>query len=109
MPWQTIEIERLDMSHRIRRDEPGNIWHRRAGTQVQEHTFASNPPGAVMLEHDLNRFRSNEGTFTHDQFYSGVRGTLGMELMFRLDHLAFALLDAGHIDSEVIHFQSEFG
>src|SRR5216684_4162827 len=79
MTWQTIEIERLDMGHRIRR-----------------------------VERDLNRFRSNEAAFTHDQFYSGVRGTLGVELMFRVDHFAFALLDAGHVDSEFIHFQSEF-
>src|SRR6266849_467527 len=82
MTWQTIEIE--------------------------EHTFANNPPSAAIVERDLNRFRSNEAAFTHDQFYSGVRGTLGVELMFRVDHFAFALLDAGHVDSEFIHFQPEF-
>jgi len=27
-----------------------------------------------------------------------------VELMFRFDHLAFALLNAGHVDSELIHF-----
>ena len=108
MTWQTIEIEHLDMGHRIRCGEPGNIGHRRVRTQVEEHTFADNPSSAAIVERDLNRFRSNEAAFTHDQFYSGVRGTLGVELMFRFDHLAFALLDAGHVDSEFIHFQSEF-
>src|SRR6266851_2398536 len=108
MTWLTIEIERLDMGHRIRRGEPGKIGHRRMRTQVEEHTFADNPPSAAIVERDLNRFRSDEAAFTHDQFYSGVRGTLGVELMFRVDHFAFALLDAGHVDSEFIHFQSEF-
>jgi hypothetical protein len=28
MTWQAIEIERLDVSHRIRRGEPGNVRHR---------------------------------------------------------------------------------
>src|SRR5271170_4438097 len=28
--------------------------------------------------------------------------------MFLFDHLAFALLDTGHVDSELIHLQSEF-
>src|SRR5712664_3762986 len=108
MTWQTIEIERLDMGHRIRRGEPGNVGHRRVRTQVEEHTLANNSPSAAIVERDLNRFRSNEAAFTHDQFYSGVCGTLGVELMFRFDHFAFALLDAGHVDSEFIHFQSEF-
>src|ERR1700722_1073317 len=108
MTWQTIEIERLDMGHRTRRGEPWNIGHRRVRTQVEEHTFANNPSSAAVVERDLNRSRSDEAAFTHDQFYSGVRGTLGVELMFRFDHLAFALLNAGHIDSELIHFQSEF-
>src|ERR1700723_1959420 len=108
MTWQTIEIERLDMGHRICRGEPGNIGHRRVRAQVEEHTFADNPSSVAIVERDLNRSRSNEVAFTHDQFYSGVRGTLGVELMFRFDHLAFALLNAGHIDSELIHFQSEF-
>jgi hypothetical protein len=76
-------------------------------TQVEEHTFADNPPSAAIVERDLNRFRSNEAAFTHDQFYSRVVCTLGVELMFRFDHLAFTLLDAGHADSELIHFQSE--
>jgi tetratricopeptide (TPR) repeat protein len=31
-----------------------------------------------------------------------------VELMFLFDHLAFALLDAGHVDSELTHSQSEF-
>ena len=84
MAWQTIEIERLDMSHRIRRGEPGNIGHRRVRTQVEEHTLANNPPSAAIVERDFNRFRSDETAFTHDQFYSGVLGTLGVELMFRL-------------------------
>jgi hypothetical protein len=104
MTWQTIEIERLDMGHRIRRGEPENIGHRRVRTQVEEHTFADNPSSAAIVERDLNRSRSDEAVFTHDQFYSGVRGTLGVELMFRFDHLAFALLNAGHVDSELIHF-----
>src|ERR1700678_125438 len=108
MTWQMIEIERLDMGHRIRRGEPGNIGHRRVRTQVEEHTFAGNPSNAAIVERDLDRPRSNEAAFTHDQFYSGVRGTLGVELMFRFDHFAFAQLDAGHVDSELIHFQSEF-
>src|SRR4029077_18313778 len=108
MTWQAIEIERLDMGHWIRRCEPGNIGHRRVRTQVEEHTFADNPSSAAIVERDLNGSRSNEAAFTHDQFYSGVRGTLGVELMFRFDHLAFALLNAGHVDSELIHFQSEF-
>ena len=30
------------------------------------------------------------------------------EVMFRFDHLAFALLDASHVDSEFIHFEAEF-
>src|SRR5713226_2022566 len=68
MTWQTIEIERLDMGHRIRRGEPGNIGHRRVRTEVEEHTFANNPPSAAIVERDLNRFRSNEAAFTHDQF-----------------------------------------
>jgi hypothetical protein len=104
MTWQTIEIEHPDMGHRIRRGEPGNIGHRRVRTQVEEHTFADNPSSAAIVERDLNRFRSNEAAFTHDQFYSGVCGTLGVELMFRFHHLAFALLNAGHVDSELIHF-----
>src|SRR6266851_4668890 len=108
MTRQTIEIERFDMGHRTRRGEPGNIRDRRVRTQVEEHTFANNPPSAAIVERDLDRFRSNEAALTHDQFYSGVRGTLGVELMFRFDHFAFALLDAGHVDSEFIHFQSEF-
>src|SRR5208282_6664754 len=108
MTGQTIEIERLDMGHRIRRRESGNIGHRRVRTQVEEHPFAGNPPGAAIVERDLNRSRRDEAAFTHDQFYSGVCGTLGVELMFRFDHLALALLDAGHVDSELIHFQSEF-
>src|SRR3984893_14816744 len=108
MTWQTIEIERLDMGHRIRRGEPGKVGHRRVRTQVEEHTFADNPSSAAVVERDLDRSRSDEAAFTHDQCYSGVRGTLGVELMFRFDHLAFALLNAGHIDSELIHFQSEF-
>src|ERR1700721_1311266 len=41
MTWQTIQIERLDMGHRIRRGEPGNIGHRRGRTKVEEHTFAN--------------------------------------------------------------------
>src|SRR5260370_23013877 len=44
MTWQTIEIERLDMGHWIRRGKPGNIGHRRVRTQVAEHTFPDNPP-----------------------------------------------------------------
>src|SRR5271170_7743501 len=108
MRWQTIEIERLDMGHRIRRGEPGNIGHSRVRTQVEEHTFADNSPSDAIVERYLDRSWSDEPAFTHDQFYSGVRGTLGVELMFRFDHLAFALLDAGHIDSELIHFQSKF-
>src|SRR6202050_2824622 len=108
MTRQTIEIERLDMGHRIRGDEPGNIGHRRARTQVEEHTFADNPSGAAIVERDLNRLRSDEAAVTHDQFDSGVRGAPGVELMFRSDHLAFAPLYAGHVDSQLIHFQSEF-
>jgi hypothetical protein len=104
MTWQTIEIERLDMGHRICPGEPGKIGHRRVRTQVEEHTFADNPSSAAIVERDLNGSRSNEAAFTHDQFYSGVRGTLGVELMFRFDHLAFALLNADHVDSELIHF-----
>src|SRR4029077_6944026 len=88
--------------------EPGKIGHRRVRTQVEEHTFADNPSSAAIVERDLNGSRSNEAAFTHDQFYSGVCGTLGVELMFRFDHLAFALLNAGHVDSELIHFLSEF-
>src|SRR5271155_3121505 len=95
--WQTIEIKRLDMGHRIRRGEPGNIGHRRVRTQVKEHTFGNNPPTAAIVECDLKRFRSNEAAFAHDQFYSGVLGTLGVELMFLFDHLAFALLNTGHV------------
>src|SRR5271155_2299735 len=108
MAWQTVEIERLDMSHRIRRGEPRNIGHRRVRTQVEEHTFANNPPSAAIVERDLKRFRSNEAAFAHDQFNSRVLGTLGVELMFLFDHLAFAPLNAGHGDSKVVHFQSEF-
>src|SRR5271156_6294517 len=108
MTWQTIEIERLDMGHRIRRSEPGNIGHRRVRTQVEEHTFADNPSSAAIVERGLDRPRSNEAAFTHHQLYAGVRGTLGVELMFRFDHLPFALLNTGHVDSELIHFQSEF-
>src|SRR5216684_456375 len=108
MTWQTIEIERFDMGHRIRRGKPGNIGHHRVRTKVEEHTFADNPSSAAIVERDLNRSRSDEASFTHDQFYSGVRGTLGVELMFRFDHLAFASLNAGHVDSELIHFESEF-
>src|SRR5271170_7093479 len=108
MTRQTIEIERLDMSHRIRRGEPGNIRHRRVRTQVEEHTFANNPPSAAIVERDLNRFRSNETAFAHDQFYSSVLGALGVELMFLFDYLAFAPLNAGHVYSEIVHFQSEF-
>src|ERR1700689_1823567 len=108
MPRQTIEIERLDMGHGIRRGEPGNIRHRRVRTQVEEHTFADNPSSSAIVERDFNRLRSDEAAFTHNQFYSGVGGTLGVELMFLFDHLAFALLDAGHVDSKLIHLQSEF-
>src|SRR5271154_1255452 len=70
MTRQTIEIERLDVGHRIRRGEPGNIGHRRVRTQVKEHTFGNNPPTAAIVECDLKRFRSNEAAFAHDQFYS---------------------------------------
>ena len=108
MTRQTIEIERFDMGHRIRRGEPWNIGHRRMRTEVEEHTFGNNPPSAAIVERDLKRFRRNEAAFTHDQFYSGVLGALGVELMFLFDHLALALLNAGHVDSEVVHFQSEF-
>src|ERR1700722_10952824 len=104
MTWQTIEIERLDMGHWIRRCEPGNIGNRRVRTQVEEHTYADNPSSAAMVERPLDRSRSDEAAFTHNQFYSGVRGTIGVELMFLFDHLAFALLTAGHVDSELIHF-----
>src|SRR5713226_7396899 len=38
MTWQTIEIERLDMGHRIRRGEPGNIGHRRVGEPRSRNT-----------------------------------------------------------------------
>src|SRR5690348_32795 len=65
MAWQTIEIERLDMGHRISRGEPGNIGHRRVRTQVEEHTFADNQSSAAIFEHDLNRSRSDEAAFTH--------------------------------------------
>src|SRR5271155_354296 len=98
MTWQTIKIERLDMGHRIRRGEPGNIGHRRVRPQVEEHTFADNPSSAAGVERDLNRSRRDEAALAHDQFYSGVRGALGVELMFRLDHRAFAPLNAGHVD-----------
>src|ERR1700737_3832036 len=76
MTWQKIEIERLDMGHRIRRGEPGNIGHRRVRTQVEEHAFADNPSSAAIVERHLDRSRSDEAAFTHNQFYSGVRGTL---------------------------------
>src|ERR1700682_6089559 len=59
MTWQTIEIERLDMGHRIRRGEPRKIGHRRVRTQVEEHTFADNPPSAAIVERDVNRSRSD--------------------------------------------------
>src|SRR5260370_1761097 len=108
MTWQTIEIERLDMGHRIRRCEPGHVGHRRARTQVQEHTVAGNPSCAAIVERDFNGFRSDEPAFAHDQFYSGVRGTLRVELMFGVDHLAFAQLNARHVDSQLIHYESEF-
>src|SRR5271170_2733240 len=49
MPRQTIEIERLDMGHRIRCSESGNIGHRRVRTQVEEHTFAGNPSSAAIV------------------------------------------------------------
>src|SRR6202030_2479485 len=64
---------------------------------------------AAIVERDVNSSWSDEAAFAHDQLYSSVCGTLGVELMFRFDHFAFALLDAGHVDSESIHFQSEFG
>src|SRR5580700_11208705 len=54
MTRQTIEIEHLDMGHRIRRGEPGNVGHGRVRTQVEEHTFADNPPSAAIVERDLN-------------------------------------------------------
>src|SRR5580658_4807659 len=108
MTRQTIEIERLNMGHRIRRGQPRNIGHRRVRTEVEEHTFGNNPPSAAIVERDLERLRSNEAAFTHDQFYSGVLSTLGVELMFLFDHFALALLNAGHVDSKVVHFQSEF-
>jgi hypothetical protein len=79
------------MGHRIRRGEPGNIGHSRMRTQVEEHTFADHPPRAAIVELHLDRPRSDEAAFTHDPFYSGVRGALGMELMFLFRHLAFAL------------------
>src|SRR5258707_14328848 len=80
MTWQTIEIERLDMGHRIRRGEPGNIGHRRVRTQVEEHAFADNPSSAAIVEPDVNRSRSDEAALTHDQLYSSVGGPLGVEL-----------------------------
>src|SRR6266850_3307384 len=55
MTWQTIEIERFDMGHRIRRGEPGNIGHRRVRAQVEEHTFADNPSSAAIDQPDLDR------------------------------------------------------
>src|SRR6202158_5911713 len=67
MTWQAIEIERLDMSHWIRRGEPGNIGHRRVRTQVEEHTFADNPSSAAIVERALDRSRSDEAAFTHNQ------------------------------------------
>src|SRR5271170_2508420 len=76
MTWQTIEIERLDMGHRIRRGEPRNIRHRRVRTQVEEHTFADNPPCTAGVERDLDRSGSDEAAFAHDQFYAGVGGPL---------------------------------
>src|SRR3984957_10543895 len=96
------------MGHWIRRDAPGNIGHRRVRTQVEEHTIADNPSSTAIVERDLSRSRSNEAALTHNQFYSSVCCALGVELMFRFDHYAFALLNAGHVDSELIHFQSEF-
>src|SRR5271156_4108225 len=80
MTWQTIEIERLDMGHRIRRSEPGNIGHRRVRTEVEEHTFADNPSSAAIVERDFNSSRSDEPAFAHDQLYSSVGGPLGVEL-----------------------------
>jgi hypothetical protein len=59
------------------------------------------------LSATFNSSRSDEPAFAHDQLYSSVGGPLGVELMFRFDHFAFALLNAGHVDSELIHFQSE--
>src|SRR6266849_2969558 len=70
MTWQTIEIERLDMGHRICRGEPGNIRHRRVRAQVEEHTFADNPSSSAIVESDLNSSRSDEAPLTHDQFNS---------------------------------------
>src|SRR6266851_7936280 len=105
---QTLAIERLEMGHRIRRGEPWNVGQRCERTQVEEHTFADNPSSAAVVERNLKHSRSNEASFTHNQFYSGVRGTLGVELMFRFDHLAFALLNASHVESAFIHLYSEF-
>src|SRR5271170_5709926 len=70
--WQTIEIERLDMGHWIRRGEPGNIGHRRARTQVEEDALADNPSSAAIVERDFNSSWSDEPAFAHDQLYSSV-------------------------------------
>jgi hypothetical protein len=77
-------------------------------TQVEEHAFADNPSNTAVVKRDFNRSWSDEAAFAHDQLYSGVGGTLGVELMFRFDHFSFALLNAGHVDSVLIHLKSEF-
>jgi predicted RNA-binding Zn ribbon-like protein len=74
-------LDRLDMAHRIRRGQPGNVGHRGARTQRQEHTFANDPSRTAVLQSDFNRSRSDEAAFAHHQFYTARRETLGVHLM----------------------------
>ena len=78
---QTVEIERLDMAHRIRSGQPGNVGHRRARTKRQEDTFANDPSRAAVLQSDFNRSRSDEAAFAHHQLCTARRETFSVHLM----------------------------
>ena len=61
---QTIEVESLDMGHRLRCPQSGDIGHSRARTEGEKHVRAA------PAERNFNRCRSDEPVLTRDQFHA---------------------------------------
>ena len=94
------------MGHRIRLGEPGNIGHRRSANPGSRNTRSPKirrVPPSLSATSTVSERRSRPSPMISSM---PLRcGPLGVELMFEpFDHLAFAPLNARHVDLEANPF-----
>jgi hypothetical protein len=100
MRRQAVELQRLDVAHRLRIGEAGDVRHRRVGSDVEKHLITREAARAAVVELHLEVFRRREVPGPHDQFDTALFVCLQRHRHHAVDHGALARPHLGHVDGQ---------